>query len=374
MDACDALVVGTGFTGAVVARQLHDKGCHVIVVDKRDDIGGNCIDHVNDAGVLVHRYGPHYFRTDHENVFAFLSRFTAWRPFECRARACVNGTMYPFPVNKETIESFFSVALPTEEATRAFLASKRFDIPAPANAEEEVLAKVGPELYEAFFKTYTEKQWGRPAGELDPSVTARIPVRCTTDDRYFDARHQAMPRDGYRVLFEHLLDGIDVRLSTDYFAVKDEIACRHLVFTGRIDEFFGFAHGPLPFRSLRFEHETLDARFHQDWVQVNYPGPEPHTRIVEIKHATGQDVPKTTIVKEYPAADGEPFYPVPSPASRRQHDAYAAMARAAPGVSLAGRLGTYTYMDMDVAVGEALDLADRVHALLAGDARCITNG
>ncbi len=357
METCDVLIVGSGFSGAVLARRLHDKHVKVILLERREHVGGNARDYIDPAGILVHEYGPHYFRTNDEKVFAFLSKYTRWRECKYTIRSCIAGRYYPFPINRDTLNLFFNVHLVTEAAAREFLDSRKVAIGSPANAEEQVVSQVGWDLYNAFYKNYTEKQWGIPAAQLDPSVTARIPVRYSTYDGYFDARYQAMPRDGYTCLFENMLAGIDIRLGADFFKMADDFSFKHLVFSGRVDEFFGYKFGNLPYRSLDFAFETHDTERYQDWVQVNYPNDHRYTRIVEIKHVTGQRAPRTTIVKEYPAQEGEPFYPVLSPDGQRIAARYFDEAKGLSNIHFLGRLGTYRYLNMDQAVAGALDLA-----------------
>lgn len=381
----DTLVVGAGFSGLVLAERLASElGQECLVVDRREHIGGNAYDTVDDAGVLIHPYGPHYFRTNSEEVVDYLSRFTEWQDADYRILSCAGGRLWSFPVNLETYEQL--VGRPaTESEFREYLERVRIPCDSPANSEEVMLSKVGRELYEKFFLGYTLKHWRRHPRELDPSVCARIPVRTTRDGRYLDEAFQKLPKEGYTRMFERMIGAsprIKVETGVDFRTIRDRIRCRHLVFTGPIDEFFDRCHGRLAYRSLRFEHESFDARrleervrvsgkpgFWQPAVQVNYPGDEPFTRIVELKHVTGQQTPNTTIIREFPRDDepgSEPYYPVPSPETRAAYRKYRLLAEAEKHVSFVGRLATYRYYNMDQVVSAALAEFRRLAALENG--------
>jgi UDP-galactopyranose mutase len=352
----DYLIVGAGFSGSVLAERLKSSGKKVVVVDRRNHVGGNCYDYYDSAGVLVHAYGPHYFRTDNKDVLDYLSKFTQWRKYRYRIRSCVCGELYPVPINRDTLNKFFSINLVTEDEAKKFLESKREKIEHPANAEEQVLSTAGRELYEAFFKNYTLKQWGINPKKLVASVTARIPIRFSTDDSYLEEKFQAMPLKGYAEMFKNMLKGVDVLLNTDFRAAKEKIDFDKLIYTGPIDEYFNHKYGRLQYRSLRFEFETFDREYYQEWSQINYPNDFDYTRIVEIKHATGQKTPKTTIVKEYPCAEGEPFYPMPLEAEKELYLKYKKEASGLSNVYFVGRLAQYEYLNMDQVCKRALDL------------------
>ncbi|MEW6219441.1 MAG: UDP-galactopyranose mutase [Thermodesulfobacteriota bacterium] len=359
----DYCIVGAGLAGCVLAERLASQaGRRVLVVERRDHIGGNCFDYYDEAGILVHKYGPHYFRTNRRHVFAYLSQFTDWHYVYYRIRVMVDGRLVPLPINLDTVNELYGSSWDSE-ACQAFFARTRATIPQPANSEEVILAKVGRDLYEKIYEAYTVKQWGLSPRELDPSVCARIPVRFNRDDRYFTDRYQAMPKDGYHRLFARLLahPKIHLLLKTDWHEIRQAIPFGKLIYTGPIDAFFDHCYGRLPYRSLRFEHETLDQEVFQPVSQVNYPVDYDFTRIVEIKHVTGQRHPKTTIVREYPEADGEPYYPVPRPESQALLEQYLAAARPT-GVHFIGRLAQYRYLNMDEVVDEALALFERLAA------------
>lgn len=360
MDKFDYLIVGAGFAGSVLAERLNSIGKKVLVVDKRDHVGGNCHDYYDETGVLVHKYGPHYFRTNFDEVKDYLSVFTEWRPCEYRIRASIDGNLYTFPINRNTLNEFFGVSLATEKDVEEFLASKKEKIENPQNAEEQVLSLVGREIYESFFKNYTKKQWGIDPKNLDASVTARIPIRFNDDDRYVGDKFQAMPLNGYNKLFQKMLDGIEVRLGAEFDDVKNSVSFDNLIFTGPIDEFFGYKYGKLPYRSLRFEFENHNKEFYQGWSQINYPNEQDYTRIVEIKHVTGQKIPNTTIVREYPVAGGDSFYPIPAKENMNLYLKYKKEADNLKNVYFVGRLAQYRYLNMDQVVKEALDLFNNI--------------
>lgn len=360
----DYLVVGAGFAGSVMAERLAAaSGKRVLVVDRREHIGGNAYDHTDAAGLLVHRYGPHIFHTNSDDVFAYLSRFTKWRAYEHRVLARVRDQLVPIPINRTTIERLYGLDL-EPEALERFYAERAEAVAEIRNSEDVIVSRVGRELYELFFRGYTRKQWGLDPSQLDKAVTARVPTRDNRDDRYFTDSHQAMPRDGYTRMFERMLDhpNITVRLGVDYSDLRG-IEARETIFTGPIDEYFGYRHGPLPYRSLRFGHVTLPIERHQPVAVVNYPDQDvPYTRITEYKHLTGQQHPMTSISYEYPSAVGDPYYPIPMAENQALFKKYQALADRTPGVHFVGRLATYRYYNMDQVVGQALALHRRLHA------------
>ena len=354
----DYLVVGAGFAGSVLAERLASQhGAHVLVIDKRPHIAGNAYDHLDQAGVLIHQYGPHIFHTNSDEIVDYLSQFTKWRAYEHRVLADVRGQLVPIPINRTTLNKLFELSLRTDEEAAAYLASRAEPVDRIRTSEDVVVSAVGRELYELFFQGYTRKQWGLDPSQLDKSVTSRVPTRTNTDDRYFSDKHNIMPADGYTAMFNAMLDHplIDVLLSTDHADVVDEIDADHLIYTGPIDEYFGFRYGKLPYRSLRFEHRQLEQENFQPVAVVNYPHPDvPYTRITEYKHLTGQKHRKTSITYEYPSAEGDPYYPIPRPENQELFKKYEALADATPNVTFVGRLATYRYYNMDQVVGQAL--------------------
>jgi UDP-galactopyranose mutase len=357
-DRYDVMVVGAGFAGAVMAERLaRDSGKRVLVVDRRPHIAGNAFDRLDDAGVLMHQYGPHIFHTNSQDVFDYLSRFTDWRPYEHRVLAEVDGKLVPMPINRTTLNALYDLDLRTDADVDAFLASRAEPIEPIRTSADVVIAKVGRELYETFFQGYTRKQWGMDPSELDKSVTARVPTRSNDDDRYFTDTLQAMPLEGYTQMFQRMLDhpNIDVMLGVEYSQVREAYPHDHLVFTGPIDEYFGFRYGKLPYRSLQFKHETVDQEWLQPVAVINYPSEDvPYTRVTEYKHLTGQTAAKTSITYEFPSAEGDPYYPIPRDENQALYKRYEALAIKEADVSFVGRLATYRYYNMDQVVGQAL--------------------
>jgi UDP-galactopyranose mutase len=364
----DYLIVGAGYAGSVLAERLaRGAGKKVLLVDRRPHVGGNAYDCYDDAGILIHKYGPHIFHTNSKEVFEYLSEFTEWRPYEHRVRASVDGQLVPIPINLDTINQLYGLKLNSMEVEDFFasMAEARESI---RTSEDVVVSRVGRELYEKFFRGYTRKQWGLDPSQLDAMVTSRVPVRNNRDDRYFTDTYQAMPQRGYTRMFENMLGhpNIKILLNCDYHEVKDEVAYDKLIFTGPVDEYFGYRYGKLPYRSLRFDFRTVN----QEWVQpvavVNYPNEHLYTRVTEFKRLTGQEHPtKSTLVYEFPQGEGDPYYPVPRPENAELYKKYQALAEATPDVLFVGRLATYKYYNMDQVVGQALS----VYARLMGQKR-----
>ena len=361
----DTLIVGAGFAGAVTARELAEAGRQVLVIDRRPHIAGNAYDHLDAAGLRVHAYGPHIFHTNSERVFAYLSRFTDWRPYEHRVLAVPdarNGIGYPMPINRTTINRLYGTRF-DEEGVRAFLARVREPRAALRSSEDVVLDAVGRDLCDKFYRGYTRKQWGLALAELAAGVAARLPVRTGDDDRYFTDRYQAMPAQGYTAMFERLLDHprIELQLGTDFADADRFVDRRHTVFSGPIDAYYHHRFGRLPYRSLRFLHEHLPGTAQLQAVgTVNYPNDHEWTRITEFKHLTGQRHSGTSVVREFPQAEGEPYYPIPNPANEALFKRYEALAGAESDVFFIGRLGQYRYFNMDQVVAGALALARRL--------------
>jgi len=361
----DFLIVGAGFAGSVLAERIASQlGKRSLIVERRNHIAGNAFDCYDNAGILLHSYGPHYFRTNSQRIVDYLSQFTEWHKVEYKILSWTEGRYWHFPINLNTFEQLIGRPSTTEEM-EAQLAAWRVDIANPKNSEEVIVSQVGWKLYEMFFKNYTRKQWQREARDLDASVCGRIPIRTNRDDRYLSEKFQALPKDGYTAMFRRILSHpkIEVRLNTDYRDVRRQVQFKHLIYTGPIDEYFDHCFGHLPYRSLRFEPETLAMEYFQPAMQVNYPNDHDFTRIVEIKHATGQKLSTTTIVREYPQDFGcgrEPYYPIPAPDARALYEKYASRAALEKNVSFVGRLATYRYYNMDQVVGMALAEFDRL--------------
>jgi UDP-galactopyranose mutase len=371
----DYLIVGAGFAGSVLAERLAaGSGKKVLIVDRRPHIAGNAYDHYDEAGVLVHKYGPHIFHTNSQEVFAYLSRFTEWHPYEHRVLASVDGQLVPIPINLDTVNRLYGLRLTSFEMDE-FLKSIAEPVERVLTSEDVVVSKVGRELYEKFFRNYTRKHWGLDPSELDASVTARVPVRLNRDDRYFSDTYQAMPLRGYTRMFENMLDhpNIKIMLNTDYREVVDLIPHGEVIYTGPVDEYFDYCYGRLPYRSLRFEFKTLHKPQHQPVAVINYPNEHRYTRVTEFKHLTGQEHPKTSLVYEYPCGHGDPYYPIPRAENAALYKKYKALADATSGVHFAGRLGTYKYYNMDQVTAQALTVYARITGMqreeaLAADA------
>jgi UDP-galactopyranose mutase len=360
----DWLIVGAGFAGSVLAERLaSQRGDKVLLIDKRPHIGGNAYDCYNDAGVLIHRYGPHIFHTNSEQIFSHLSQFTEWRPYEHRVLAEVDDQLLPIPINLDTINKLYGLDLTSEEL-ESWFAERAEPVEEIRTSEDVVVSRVGRELYEKFFRGYTRKQWGVDPSELDKSVTARVPTRTNRDDRYFGDEFQYMPAQGYTRMFERMVDhpNIKIMLQTDFEEIRDQVQYRHLIFTGPVDEYFGFCFGKLPYRSLQFKHVTLEEEWHQPVAVVNYPMSNEYTRITEYKHLTGQQHRFTSLTYEYPSDVGDPYYPVPRPENAERYKQYEALARQTENVWFVGRLATYRYYNMDQVVGQALATFRRIEA------------
>jgi UDP-galactopyranose mutase len=360
----DYLIVGAGYAGSVLAERLASQhGARILLIDRRPHVGGNAYDEPNEDGILYHKYGPHIFHTNSEQVVDYLSQFTEWRPYEHRVLAQVRGQQVPIPINRTTLNILFDAKLETDEDAAEFLASRAEPVDNIQTSEDVVINAVGRELYELFFRGYTRKQWGLDPSELDKQVTSRIPTRTNTDDRYFSDTFQAMPRDGYTAMFKRMLDHelIEVRTGVDFRDIRNEVDAHQIIYSGPIDEYFDFRFGKLPYRSLRFDHQTLGEEWHQPVAVVNYPAEDvPYTRITEYKHLTGQEHPRTTITYEYPSAEGDPYYPVPRDENQALYKKYEALADATSGVTFVGRLATYRYYNMDQIVGQALATFRRI--------------
>lgn len=354
----DYLIVGAGFAGSVVAERLASvANKKVLILDKRNHIGGNTYDYFDDNGILIHKYGPHIFHTNSKEVFDYLSKFTPWRWYEHRVLASVDGQYVPIPINVDTINKLYGLNLSSDQVEK-FFQSKAERIDRVRTSEDVVLSKVGRELYEKFFKGYTRKQWGLDPSELDASVTARIPTRTNRDNRYFTDTYQAMPLYGYTRMFENILahPNIKLMLNTDYREVMEYIPYQNLIYTGPIDSYFDQCYGKLPYRSIEFKFETHDGELIQPTGTVNYPNEHPYTRSTEFKWLTGQKNLKSTIVYEYPTADGDPYYPIPRPENAEIYKKYQQLASTLPNVYFTGRLGTYKYYNMDQVVAQSLTL------------------
>jgi UDP-galactopyranose mutase len=365
----DILIIGAGISGAVLAERyaslLNKK---VLVIDKRNHVGGNCYDFIDEQGILIPLYGPHFFHTSHEDVWDYVSNFTEWTPYEHRVLSNIDGKLLvPVPVNITTVNNLFNLNLKSEEDMKIWLETHVEKIETAKNSEEAALRKVGRILYELMFKNYTKKQWDVWPAQLDASVMDRIPVRMNFDDRYFTDKYQAMPKEGYTKLFENMLNhpNIVVKLNTDFENFKNKLnGFKKVFFTGRVDSFFrDIFKEKLQYRSLKFEFKKINSEFFQERAQINYPNTEKFTRITEPKHATGQKHDKTTIIYETSCWDGEPYYPVPTQKNKELYEKYKKEAEKLEkkGIYFVGRLAEYKYFNMDQAFKNALDLFKRLN-------------
>lgn len=353
------LIVGAGFAGGVMAREMAEHGYGLHLLDRRSHVAGNAFDEADAHGILVHAYGPHIFHTNSARIFEYLSQFTEWRPYEHRVLGVVDGQAYPFPINRDTLNQLYGLDL-NEAGAEAFFEQVREPRSLVRTSEDVVLNSVGRDLYEKFFLNYTRKQWGLDPSQLKAGVAARIPVRTNSDDRYFTDTFQAMPLHGYTRMFENMLDhpNIQVETGVDFADIADRSRYAHIVYTGPIDAFYGYRFGRLPYRSLRFEHEHLpDVVQFQAVGTVNFPNDHAYTRITEFKHLTGQTHTGTSIVREYPQDEGDPYYPIPREENEALFKRYEALAMQEEHVTFVGRLAQYRYYNMDQVVGAALTTA-----------------
>lgn len=368
LDDVDLLVCGAGPVGCTIAeRAANLLGWKVLIIDRRNHIAGNCYDSLHANGVRIHNYGPHYFRTNDDSLLEYLSQFTDWIPARYEVRSVVRGKAYPFPVNIDTLEQFYGQLLDNDIAAK-LLASIRERIERPANSEEVVLGAVGRELYEAFFRNYTIKQWGFEPRDLEPEVCGRIPVKLNRDPRYVSHKHQVMPRHGFTAMFTRMLRHRRIRVLTDcaFEEIRNLIRPRRAtVYAGPIDAYFGYCFGRLPYRSLDFEFVPHRAEFVQPCVQLNYPNDYHYTRSVEIKHVTGQQHAETVVSYETPKSQGDPFYPIPRVDNKLLYSRYQQLAereRAERSVYFCGRLAQYRYFNTDEVIQEALACFQRIQA------------
>lgn len=363
----DYLIVGAGLYGATFARQMADAGRSCLVVDRREHIGGNAYTE-RVSGVMVHRYGPHIFHTNDRQIWSYVQRFAEFNRFTNSPIAYYQGRVYSLPFNMLTFNQMWGVVSPGEAYT--ILQAQRLWAPVePRNLEEQAISLVGQDIYEKLVKGYTEKQWGRPCRELPCSIIKRLPIRLTYDSNYFNALYQGIPVCGYTEMVLRMLAGIDTRLGVDYLEHRgdlDSMADR-IVYTGPIDAYFGYAFGPLQYRSIRFETEVLDNPNYQGNAVVNYTGRDiPWTRIIEHKwfmfgkDELGRELPNTVISREYShewSPGEEPYYPIGDDVNMELYGRYAELAAGEKNVVFGGRLGSYRYYDMDQVIRAALDTA-----------------
>jgi UDP-galactopyranose mutase len=347
----DYLIVGAGLFGGICARELTNNGKKVLVIDKRDHIGGNCYTS-NEGGINVHTYGPHIFHTNNKQVWDYINQFVEFNHFTYRPKVKYDNNIYSFPINLMTLYQIYGVSTPSQ--AESILELERIHNNEPNNLEEWILSQVGIKLYETFIKGYTTKQWGRDPKYLPVSIIKRLPIRLTYDDNYFNDRYQGIPIGGYTQIFDKLLDGIDVKLEVDYF--KDELPKHNrIIYTGPVDMFYNYIHGKLEYRSLRFENEYLDINDYQGNAAINYTEDNiPYTRIVEHKHFEFGKQKHTIITREYPTTEGEPYYPVNDKLNNDRYNLYKSLMDKEDRIIFGGRLADYKYYDMHQVIASAL--------------------
>ena len=358
----DYLIVGAGFAGSVLAERLaRIANKKVLIIDKRNHIGGNAYDHYDEAGILVHKYGPHIFHTNSKDVYEYLSSYTEWRNYQHKVLASVDGQLLPIPINLNTINKMYGLTLSSDDVI-SFLESRAEKINDIRTSEDVVLNSVGRELYEKFFRSYTKKQWDLDPSQLSAAVTARIPTRTNRDDRYFTDTYQVMPLHGYTRMFEKMLDhkNIHIMLNTDYRDVLGEVNYKKMIFTGPVDEYFDYRFGKLPYRSIEFKFETLDQEQFQETGTINYPNDYAFTRITEFKYLSGQKNKKTSVVYEFPKSEGDPYYPIPKPDNATLYQRYRELTLQMENTYFVGRLATYKYYNMDQVVAQALSTFKKI--------------
>ena len=362
----DWLIVGAGFTGATLAERIATQlGQKVLLLDRRDHIAGNAYDEHNQVGIQVHKYGPHIFHTNSAKVFEYLSAFTQWRPYMHQVLGVIDGKQVPIPFNLNTLYAVFPPRM-AQRLEDKLINSYGFNVKVPIlkmrEAEDQELRFLADFIYQNVFYNYTLKQWELKPEDLDPSVTGRVPVYISRDDRYFQDTYQAMPAGGYTAMFRRMLahKNIKVLLNTDYREIIQDIQFDRMIYTGPADEYFDYMHGPLPYRSLRFEFSTIDKEHHQTVGTVNYPNDYNFTRITEQKYLSGQSGPQTTLVYEFPQTykpgENEAYYPIPRPDNREHYAKYEREMAKLKTVLFAGRLADYKYYNMDQACARALKL------------------
>lgn len=359
----DYLIAGAGFAGSVmaerIASQLNKK---VLLVEKRDHIGGNAYDEFDRHGILIHKYGPHIFHTNSKEVFDYLSQFTQWIPYEHKVLAKLNGAVYPIPINRVTINKLYNLNLNSDKEVEEFYSRVKEKRSPILNSEDIIVNQVGIDLFEKFFKHFTKKQWNLEPRELSPSVCGRIPVRTNDDCRYFTDKYQFMPKDGYTKMFEKLLENknIEIVLNTDYKELLNAITFDKLIYTGPIDYFFDYKFGKLPYRSIRFEYTNYKQEYFQENSVINYVAGESYTRVTEYKYLTGQKSGSTTVSYEFPEMNGEPYYPTLTESSKEIFNKYKQEAGKIKNVHFTGRLANFQYYNMDQVVAAALKMFEEM--------------
>ncbi|MCH7826364.1 MAG: UDP-galactopyranose mutase [Bacteroidetes bacterium] len=360
----DYLIVGAGFAGSVmterIASQLNKK---ILIVEKRNHIGGNAYDEYDEHGILIHKYGPHIFHTNSKKVFDYLSIFTEWRKYEHKVLANLNGELYPIPINRTTINGLYKKNFKKNKEVADYYNRVKIKRHPIKNSEDVIVNKIGIDLFEKFYKNYTIKQWNLEANQLAPSVCGRIPVRTNEDDRYFTDKYQFMPKDGYTKMFEKMLShkNIKILLNTDYKTVIRNIKFDKMIYTGPIDFFFDYKFGKLPYRSIRFEWKNFNKEYYQQTAQINYVDDSvKYSRVVEHKYLSAHKSKSTTLSFEYPQIVGEPFYPIPNAKTKKLYLQYKNEIKKVNDIIFCGRLAEYKYYNMDQVVANTLKIFEKL--------------
>ena len=363
MHKYDYLIVGAGFAGCVMAERLASQAKKkILIVEKRNHIGGNAYDEIDESGILVHRYGPHLFHTNSKKVFDYLSKFTEWRKYEHKVLASLNNELYPIPINRITINKLYNLNLRTVREVEEYLKNVKEERYPVLNSEDLIVNQVGYDLFEIFFKYYSKKQWSIEPKDLSPSVCGRIPVRFNDDCRYFNDKYQYIPKQGYTEMFNKMIGhkNIELVLNEDYKNIISDLKFNKIIYTGPVDYYFDYEYGKLPYRSIRFEFKNYEKVKFQEAAQINYVDESAeHTRVVEFKYITGQLSNKTTVSFEYPQVDGEPYYPVPTENNRLLYLKYKEKANKLKNIIFCGRLAEYQYYNMDQVVANTLKEYER---------------
>lgn len=353
----DNIIVGAGISGVILARRLaEEKDEKVLIVDKRNHIGGFCYDFFDSYGVLIHKYGPHIFRTNNKKVWQYMSRFTEWLDYQHKVLAYAQGHLFPIPINLDTVNSLLGTNY-TSETVLDYFEKSRLKLDNIKSVRDVIVSQIGEYFYNVFFENYTKKQWGENASNLPKEIVSRIPIRTNRDNRYFTVRYQGIPKLGYTKMIENILacKNIKILLNTDYKEIKDKVSYKNLYYSGSIDEFYNYEFGELPYRCVSFDFETLEKDFYQPVATVNYPNDYDYTRVTEFKHLTGQKIPFTTIAKEYSSDVGDKSYPIPKKENIELYNKYKQL-NSKSNVTFIGRLGQYKYYSMDQTVEDILNL------------------
>ncbi len=364
------VVIGAGLSGAVIAERLANIGGEdILIIEKRNHIGGNCFDYFDENGIFIHKYGPHIFHTEMDNVWNYLNNFTKFNNYEFKPQVVVEGKAVTLPFNLNTLHQVFEkekADLLEKKLTDKYGYNGKVSILDLKNEKDEDLKNLSKFVYKNVFEGYTVKQWGLKPEDIDPTVTARVPVIISHDDRYFQDKYQGIPTEGYTKMIENILNhpNIEIRLNTDFFDIKDEVNFERLFFTGSVDEFFNYKYGELPYRSLYFDIQEKEDEYFQATAMVNYPNDYEFTRITEHKHFLGIQTNKTVVSYEYPQSfelsKNERYYPISNPKNQAIYENYLKDAKKLKNVYFLGRLGDYKYYNMDLTIDRALKLAEEI--------------